>query len=322
MSCAVLDYEPLGGRLHRHGDGTEHAHDHTGPHSHGHAHDHGHSGAVGHPHHDHAHGHGHSHGLLDRSIMRSRAGLRAVGWSLAVLGVTALVQLAIYLSTGSVALLADLIHNAGDALTAVPVGIAFLLRSGRAERWAGLAVVLAILVSALVAAYESVYRLIHPQDLTGLWILAAAGAIGFIGNEVAARIRLRAGHRLQSPALLADGQHARADGFVSLGVVAQRGCGGAGHPDRRPAHRAGDRARHPQDHLGLVAHRAGHARRVGRRDRRPSDDRRGPLRRGASSAAPLVPKCKATAISITTSSSPKPIIDAHGRSMSPESTLL
>ncbi len=129
------------------------------------------------------------------------------------------IQLAIYLSTGSVALLADLIHNAGDALTAVPVGVAFLLRSGRAERWAGLAVVLAILASALVAAYESVYRLIHPEDLTGLWILAAAGAIGFVGNEVAARIRLRAAHRLDSPALLADGQHARADGFVSLGVV-------------------------------------------------------------------------------------------------------
>ena len=220
MSCAVLDYTPLGGERHRHGDGTEHAHAHTGPHSHGHAHDHGHSGAgAGHHHHGHSHEHGHSHGLLDRSIMRSRAGLRAVGWSLAVLGATALAQLAIYLSTGSVALLADLIHNAGDALTAVPVGIAFILRSGRAERWAGLAVVLAILASALVAAYESVDRLIHPEDLTGLWIIAAAGAIGFIGNEVAARIRLRAGHRLQSPALLADGQHARADGFVSLGVV-------------------------------------------------------------------------------------------------------
>ncbi len=152
--------------------------------------------------------------------MRSRAGLRAVGWSLAVLALTALAQLAIYLSTGSVALLADLIHNAGDALTAIPVGIAFLLRSGRAERWAGMAVVLAILASALVAAYESIDRLIHPRDLTGLGILAAAGAIGFVGNEIAARIRLRAGRRLQSPALVADGQHARADGFVSLGVVA------------------------------------------------------------------------------------------------------
>ena len=215
MSRAAADYESLGGTLHRHADGTEHAHGHSGPHSHGQE--------AGHDGHHHPHdsgGHGHSHGLLDRSIMRSRAGLRAVGWSLAVLALTALAQLAIYVATGSVALLADLIHNAGDALTAVPVGIAFILRSGRAERWAGLAVVLAILASALVAAYESIDRLVHPQDLTGLWILGAAGAIGFAGNEIAARIRLRAGRRLRSPALLADGQHARADGFVSLGVVA------------------------------------------------------------------------------------------------------
>lgn len=219
MSAASIGYESLGGMLHRHGDDTEHAHAHSGPHTHDSGaapdHDHGHAHGHGHP-----HGHGHSHGLLDRSIMRSRAGLRAVGWSLAVLALTALAQLAIYLSTGSVALLADLVHNAGDALTAVPVGIAFLLRSGRAERWAGLAVVLAILASALVAAYESVDRLIHPRDLTGLGILAVAGVIGFVGNEVAARIRLRAGRRLRSPALIADGQHARADGFVSLGVIA------------------------------------------------------------------------------------------------------
>lgn len=217
VAGALLNYEHLGGELHRHGDGTRHAHAHTGPHTHGHD-LHGHD-LHGHGHHHGPSGHGHSHGLIDRSIMRSRAGLRAVGVSLAVLGATAVVQLAIYLSTGSVALLSDLIHNAGDALTAVPVGIAFLLRSGRAERWAGLAVIATILLSALVAAYESVYRLIHPEDLTGLWILAVAGAIGFVGNELAARIRLRAGHRLQSPALLADGQHARADGFVSLGVV-------------------------------------------------------------------------------------------------------
>lgn len=214
MSCSLAAYQSLGGDRHRHG-ALVHVHPHYGPHAHPHEH--------GHADRDHEHpdgGHGHSHGLLDRSIMRSRAGLRAVGLSLAVLGATALVQLVLYLATGSVALLADLIHNAGDALTAVPVGIAFLLRSERAERWAGLAVVLAILVSALVAAYESIDRLVHPRDLTGLWILAAAGVIGFLGNEVAARIRLRAGRRLQSPALLADGQHARADGLVSLGVVA------------------------------------------------------------------------------------------------------
>ncbi len=147
---------------------------------------------------------------------------------------TALIQFAIYLSTGSVALLADLIHNTGDALTAIPVGIAFTLRSGRAERWAGLAVVGAIFASAMVALYESVDRLIHPHDLTSLWILALAGVVGFAGNEIAARIRLRAGRRLSSPALLADGQHARADGFVSLGVVASAAVVAIGLPRADP----------------------------------------------------------------------------------------
>jgi cation diffusion facilitator family transporter len=175
-----------------------------------HGHDHGHGDR---------HGHGHSHGLVDPSIKRSRAGLRAVGISLAVLGATALAQAAIFFTTNSVALLADLIHNVGDALTAVPLGIAFLLRSERAERFAGLFVVLAILISALVALYESIVRLIDPQPLTHLWVLAAAGALGFVGNEIAAFIRLRAGRRLKSPALVADGYHARTDGLVSLGVV-------------------------------------------------------------------------------------------------------
>ena len=122
--------------------------------------------------------------------------------------------------SGSVALLADLIHNIGDALTAVPVGAAFLLRSARAERWAGYAVVFAIFVSACVALWQSIERLLNPEELSHLWVLAAAGAIGFLGNEVAAQVRLRAGRRLSSPALVADGHHARVDGFVSLGVVA------------------------------------------------------------------------------------------------------
>lgn len=117
-------------------------------------------------------------------------------------------------------MLADLIHNFGDALTAVPLGIAFLLRSFRGEKLAGLAVVLAIFVSACVALYETVLRFVHPQQLTHLWAVAAAGLIGFIGNEIAAQVRLRGGRRLQSPALIADGNHARIDGFVSLGVVA------------------------------------------------------------------------------------------------------
>jgi cation diffusion facilitator family transporter len=146
--------------------------------------------------------------------------VRAVALSLAVLLVTALAQAAVYLVTGSVALLADLIHNAGDALTAIPLAIAFLLRSAVAERRAGYFVVLAILVSACVAAVESVHRLVSSEPIGHLGVLAAAGVIGFLGNELAARIRLRAGRRLDSPALLADGAHARTDGLVSLSVVA------------------------------------------------------------------------------------------------------
>ena len=190
----------------------------------GHAHDHDHEHGHAHPHpHPHAHGsgeHGHSHGLVDRSIIRSREGIKAVSLSLGVLLATAIAQAAIFVLSDSVALLADLIHNVGDALTAVPLGIAFFLRSFRAEKLAGLAVVLAIFVSAMVALYESVERLINPEDLAHLWALAGAGAIGFVGNEIAALIRLRAGRRLHSAALVADGYHARTDGLVSLGVVA------------------------------------------------------------------------------------------------------
>jgi cation diffusion facilitator family transporter len=166
------------------------------------------------------HDHGHSHGRVDASIVRSRAGVRAVSISLVVLGIATAAQAIVFLASSSVALLADLIHNGGDALTAVPLGIAFWLRSARGERMAGLAVVLAIFVSACVALYETIERLVHPRDLSHLWILAAAGAIGFVGNEIAAQVRLRAGRRLNSPALVADGNHARVDGFVSLGVVA------------------------------------------------------------------------------------------------------
>ena len=168
----------------------------------------------------HGEEHGHSHGLVDRSIVRSHEGVKAVSISLAVLGLAAGAQVAIFLLSGSVALLADLIHNFGDALTAIPLGIAFFLRSFRGEKLAGLAVVLAIFLSACVALYETIQRLIHPQHLSHLWVLAAAGVIGFVGNEVAAQVRLRAGKRLSSPAMLADGNHARVDGFVSLGVVA------------------------------------------------------------------------------------------------------
>jgi cation diffusion facilitator family transporter len=163
---------------------------------------------------------GHSHGLVHASIKRSRAGVRAVALALVVLTVTAAAQAVVFAASGSVALLADLIHNAGDAATAIPLGIAFVLRSERAERLAGLAVVAAIFVSACVAGYEAIARLVHPQDVEALGALALAGALGFAGNWVAAIVRTRAGQRLDSPALVADGDHARADAYVSLGVIA------------------------------------------------------------------------------------------------------
>jgi cation diffusion facilitator family transporter len=178
-----------------------------------------------HEHHDldrHTHehdGHGHSHGLVDPSIKRSRDGLRVVGVSLALLAITAVAQAAIYLATNSIALLADLIHNAGDALTAVPLAAAFLLRSERAERGAGIAVVLTILASAITAGVFAVLRILHPLAPTHLLALALAGAIGVIGNAIAARVRLRGGRRLNRAALIADGNHARSDAIVSAGVI-------------------------------------------------------------------------------------------------------
>jgi cation diffusion facilitator family transporter len=174
----------------------------------------------GHEHHSHGDVDGHSHGLVHDSIKRSREGIRAVSLSLAVLGLTAVAQTVVFIASGSIALLADLIHNFGDALTAVPLGIAFALRSETAERRAGLAVVAAIFISACVAGVEAVDRLIHPSAPTHLAALGLAGAIGYAGNFIAARIRLRAGRRLDSPALVADGHHARADAYVSLAVIA------------------------------------------------------------------------------------------------------
>ncbi len=209
VSAQTHSYEPIAGDLHRHGDLT-HAHPNSGPHSHERRWPPGRGAARA---------HGHSHGLIDRSIVRSRAGLRAVGASLAILGATAAIQAVIYVATGSVALLADLIHNFGDALTALPLGAAFLLRSAPAERRAGFAVVLAIFVSACFAAAFAVEKIISPQAPDHLPALALAGVVGFLGNEIAAQVRLGAGRRLDSPALVADGYHARTDGLVSLGVV-------------------------------------------------------------------------------------------------------
>jgi cation diffusion facilitator family transporter len=211
---------------HRHG-AHAHAHPHAGPHRH-----------LGHPRrsrpldvsHRHDHDNGHSHGLVDASIERSRAGVRAVSVSLAVLAATAAIQAAIYVATGSVALLADLVHNFGDALTAVPLGTAFFLRSARGERWAGLAVVFAIFVSACTAGVVAVEKVIDPQAPEHLLALGIAGAVGFGGNEIAAQVRLRAGRRIESPALVADGHHARTDGFVSLGVIASAALVAVGLP--------------------------------------------------------------------------------------------
>ncbi len=183
-----------------------HCHEHDRSHHHGHDHTHG--------------GHGHSHGLIHESIKRSREGIHAVSLSLAVLGLAAVAQTVVFVASGSIALLADLIHNFGDALTAVPLGIAFARRSRVAERRAGLAVVAAIFISACVVGVEAVERVIHPSAPTHLAVLALAGAIGYAGNFIAAHIRLSAGRRLDSPALIADGHHARADAYVSLAVIA------------------------------------------------------------------------------------------------------
>jgi len=219
---------------HRHGLWT-HAHHHHGPHRHArlpfrshdpadHAHDH---------HHDEGH-HGHTHGRVDPSIVRSREGVRAVSWSLAILAATAALQAVVFFASRSVALLADLVHNGGDALTAIPLGLAFLTRSRRGERWAGYFVVTVIFVSAVIAGVEAIDRLIHPHELDHLALLVVAGLIGFLGNEAAAQVRLRAGARLNSPALVADGHHARVDGYVSLGVVVAAGAVAVGMPRADP----------------------------------------------------------------------------------------
>jgi cation diffusion facilitator family transporter len=215
-------YELVEGDLHRHGT-LRHAHSHAGPHEH-------------HSHHEHAasdhdqHSHGHSHGLVDESIKRSREGVRTVIVALGILAGTTVVQAFVFALTGSLALLADLIHNGGDALTAIPLGIAFALRSERAEHLAGLAVVAAIFISACVAAYESILRLLHPSTPGHLLALVLAGAVGFAGNWLAALVRARAGRRLESAALVADGNHARADAYVSLAVIASAIAIAAGAP--------------------------------------------------------------------------------------------
>ncbi len=226
-------------------DGHGHGHGHEGG-EHGHAQGHGHE--HGHAHgHEHGHEHGggglrarlldvvrpHSHDAadsVDDALTASREGVRALKISLVLLAVTALLQLLVVLVSGSVALLADTIHNAADALTAVPLWVAFVIGRraptrrftygyGRAEDLAGVFIVLMIALSAAVAAWESVRRLLDPQPVQNVGWVLAAGLIGFVGNEVVAQYRIRVGRRIGSAALVADGLHARTDGYTSLGVV-------------------------------------------------------------------------------------------------------
>jgi Co/Zn/Cd efflux system component len=252
MGCSVADPE-----LHQHGK-TIHRHQHDGchrhlrlalrhsapvqpdhehasgehDHEHGEHHDHAERGV---PHRDdHSPGHGHTHGLVDSEIKRSREGIRAVALSLLVLGLAAAAQTVIFIASGSVALLADLIHNFGDALTAAPLAIAFFMRSEPAERRAGLAVVAAIFISACVAGIEAINRIIHPTRPSHVLALGVAGGIGCIGNHVAARIRTKTGAHLHSPALIADGQHAQADAYVSLAVIASAAVVAIGLPVADP----------------------------------------------------------------------------------------
>lgn len=183
----------------------------------------------------HDHDHGHSHGTVDptlfKSVSATESGIRAVKWSLVILGLTAIIQLVIVFMTGSVALLSDTVHNFGDASTAIPLWIAFALMRrkpggrftygyGRVEDLAGLIVLLLILASAVIAVYTSIDRLINPRDIVFPWILMAAGFFGFAGNEAVAILRIRVGRRIGSAALVADGYHARTDGLTSLAVVA------------------------------------------------------------------------------------------------------
>lgn len=180
--------------------------------------------------HGHDHGHDHTHGIVDPAIVTNDRGLWAVKWSFAALMVTAVLQLFVVFATGSVALLADTIHNFADATTAIPLAIAFRLARkrpgarftfgyGRVEDLAGVAVVLTILGSAIVAGYQSLERFLHPQDVSYLWAVIAASIVGFIGNEAVAIFRIRVGREIQSAALIADGYHARVDGWTSLAVL-------------------------------------------------------------------------------------------------------
>jgi cation diffusion facilitator family transporter len=215
-----------------HTHGHEHPHDHDHDHSHDHSHGGGFRGALREIFVPHTHDHASS---VDDALESNRRGIRALKISLVILLATTALQLAVVAVSGSVALLADTVHNFSDALTAVPLWIAFVLGRraatrrytfgfGRAEDLAGLFIVIVVAASAVVAAWQSIDRLVHPQPLQNLWWVLAAGVIGFLGNEIVAVYRIRVGREIGSAALVADGVHARTDGFTSLAVVL--GAGG------------------------------------------------------------------------------------------------
>ncbi len=213
------------------GDSHSHAHESGNQHADHHPHRDAQASHSGHSGHGDGHGgHGHTHGVVNPAIAGTDEGIWAVKWGFAGLFVTASIQLAVVFLSGSVALLADTIHNFGDAATAIPLGIAFLFARrkptarfnygfGRVEDLAGLAVVLTIFASAAVAFYQSVERLLHPHPVTHLFAVMLASVIGFVGNEGVAVFRIRVGRKIGSAALIADGYHARTDGWTSLAVL-------------------------------------------------------------------------------------------------------
>jgi cation diffusion facilitator family transporter len=193
----------------------------------------------------HAHDGKHIHGVIDPMLVSTARGIRAIKWSFGGLALTAVLQIAVVLLSGSVALFADAIHNVGDAATAVPLWIAFLFARrgpsarftygfGRVEDLAGVVIVGVILSSALFAGWQAIERLQDPQPISALGAVAAAGVIGFLGNEAVALLRIRVGKEIGSAALVADGYHARSDGLTSLAVVAGAAGVWLGYPQADP----------------------------------------------------------------------------------------
>lgn len=271
LRCTVR----FAGQHHGHGPSQErHGHqprgnqfqEHQAPDRHGHAaHEHQPHGHAPHGHAPHGDQHGHAHPdgrlarlrdllaphshdsavAVDNELETSRRGMRALVLSLVGLGITAALQAVVVAISGSVALLGDTLHNVADALTALPLALAFWLGRrppnrrytygyGRAEDLAGIVIVVVIAASAVVAAAEAIDRLLHPADVRNLPLVALAAIVGFAGNELVARYRIKVGHEIGSAALVADGLHARTDGLTSLAVLVGAGGVAAGFPAADP----------------------------------------------------------------------------------------